>query len=86
MSSKKYMLKTDLAIFEIKREPLGLWDLWVNSMPTLTFESPEDAAKAVNEKKQDMLFGIIKKKKLTLISIQITGNLHLIASSIILHR
>ena len=30
---------------------MGLWDLWVNSMPTLTFESPEDAANAVNEKK-----------------------------------
>ena len=51
MPNKKYTLKTDLAIFEIKREPLGLWDLWVNSMPTLTFESPEDAANAVNEKK-----------------------------------
>ena len=33
MPNKKYTLKTDLAIFEIKREPLGLWDLWVNSMP-----------------------------------------------------
>ena len=51
MPNKKYTLKTDLAIFEIKREPLGLWDLWVNSMPTLTFESPEVAANAVNEKR-----------------------------------
>jgi len=46
----KYKLKTDIAIFEIKKEPLGLWDLWVNSMPTLTFESPEDAVNAVINK------------------------------------
>ena len=30
---------------------MGLWDLWVNSMPTLTFELPEGAANAVNEKR-----------------------------------
>ena len=51
MSNKKYILKTDIATFEIKTEPLGLWDLWINSMPTLTFASPEDAANAVVEKK-----------------------------------
>ena len=51
MSNKKYILKTDIATFEIKTEPLGLWDLWINSMPTLTFASPEDAANAVIEKK-----------------------------------
>lgn len=50
MSNFKYKLKTDIAIFEIKKEPLGLWDLWVNSMPTLTFESPEDAVNAVINK------------------------------------
>ena len=47
MSNIKYLLKTDIATFEIKKEPLGLWDLWVNSMPILTFASPEDAADAV---------------------------------------
>ena len=51
MSKIKYLLKTDIANFEIKIEPLGLWDLWINSMPTLTFASPRDAANAVIEKK-----------------------------------
>ena len=51
MSNIKYLLKTDIATFEIKKEPLGLWDLWVNSMPTLTFVSPADAADAVVNKK-----------------------------------
>jgi len=51
MPDIKYQIKTDIALFEIKREPLGLWDLWVNSMPTLTFSSPEDAVNAVIEKK-----------------------------------
>ena len=51
MSDIKYQIKTDIALFEIKSEPLGLWDLWVNSMPTLTFTSPEDAANAVINKK-----------------------------------
>ena len=51
MENIKYKLKTDIAIFEIKKEPLGLWDLWINSMPTLTFQSPEDAAYAVVNKK-----------------------------------
>ena len=51
MSNIKYYLKTDIAIFEIKTEPLGLWDLWINSMPTLTFATPEDAAIAVQDKK-----------------------------------
>ena len=51
MSNIKYLLKTDIATFEIKKEPLGLWDLWVNSMPTLTFVSPEAAADAVVNKK-----------------------------------
>ena len=50
MSNFKYKLKTDIAIFEIKKEPLGLWDLWVNSMATITFESPEDAVNAVINK------------------------------------
>ena len=51
MKNIKYRLKTDIAVFEIKKEPLGLWDLWINSMPTLTFQSPEDAAYAVVNKK-----------------------------------
>ena len=50
MSNIKYLLKTEIATFEIKKEPLGLWDLWVNSMPTLTFVSPEAAADAVVNK------------------------------------
>ena len=51
MSNIKYLLKTEIATFEIKKEPLGLWDLWVNSMPTLTFVSPESAADAVVNKR-----------------------------------
>ncbi len=51
MPDIKYQIKTDIALFEIKREPLGLWDLWVNSMPTLTFSSPQDAVDAVINKK-----------------------------------
>ena len=51
MKNIKYKLKTDIAVFEIKKEPLGLWDLWINSMPTLTFQSPEDAVCAVVNKK-----------------------------------
>ena len=46
-----YKIKTDIAIFEIKAEPLGLWDLWINSMPTLTFASPQEAVNAVINKK-----------------------------------
>ena len=51
MSNATYKIKTDIAIFEIKTEPLGMWDLWINSMPTLTFDSPEEAANAVMDKK-----------------------------------
>ena len=51
MTDIKYRIKTDIAVFEIIKEPLGLWDLWVNSMPTLTFTSPEDAVNAVIQKK-----------------------------------
>ncbi len=43
----KYKLETDISIFEIQKEPLGLWDLWVDNMPTLTFQTPEEAAQAV---------------------------------------
>ena len=43
----KYKLETDVSKFVIRQEPLGLWDLWVDGMPTLTFPTPEDAAKAV---------------------------------------
>lgn len=45
----EYALDTDIAKFVIRTEPLGLWDLWVNEMPTLTFATPEDAARAVYE-------------------------------------
>ncbi|MEM7401685.1 MAG: hypothetical protein AAF304_07030 [Pseudomonadota bacterium] len=45
----KYKLETELSTFEIIHEPLGLWDLWVDNMPTLTFETPEEAAIAVYE-------------------------------------
>ena len=51
MTDIKYRIKTDIAVFDIIKEPLGLWDLWVNSMPTLTFASPEDAVNAVIQKK-----------------------------------
>ena len=51
MGNIRYRIKTEIAVFEIKKEPLGLWDLWINSMPTLTFASPEDAANAVINKK-----------------------------------
>ena len=43
----EYILKTQIATFEIRTEPLGMWDLWVNGLPTLTFPTPEDAAIAV---------------------------------------
>ena len=36
---KKYILNTQIAKFEIQSEPHGEWDLWINKMPTLTFES-----------------------------------------------
>ena len=29
----KIYTKTDIATFEIKTEPLGLWDLWINLCP-----------------------------------------------------
>ncbi len=45
----EYTLDTDVAKFEIRQEPLGMWDLWVNGMPTITFESPEAAALSVYE-------------------------------------
>lgn len=44
----KYRLQLSDAVFEIKKEPGGLWDLWVNGMPTITFTTPEDAAQAVH--------------------------------------
>ncbi|MEM8844625.1 MAG: hypothetical protein AAGB35_06225 [Pseudomonadota bacterium] len=43
----EYFLETDVANFEIRKEPLGMWDLWVDGMPTITFDSPESAAQAV---------------------------------------
>ncbi len=43
----EYFLETDTAKFEIRQEPLGMWDLWVGGMPTMTFPSAEDAAQSV---------------------------------------
>lgn len=45
----EYILETDVAKFEIRQEPLGLWDLWVDGMPTITFESAEAAAQSVRD-------------------------------------
>ena len=42
-----YRLETAIAAFELRQEPLGMWDLWVDGTPTLTFPSPEEAAQAV---------------------------------------
>jgi hypothetical protein len=47
----KYKLETDVSKFEIQKEPLGLWDLWVDNMPTLAFSTPEEAAIAVYEQR-----------------------------------
>ncbi len=47
----KYKLDTDISKFIIQQEPLGLWDLWVDGLPTLTFSNPEEAAQAVYEQK-----------------------------------
>ena len=49
IESMEYRLQTDVSEFVIRQEPLGLWDLWIDGMPTLTFPCPEDAAKAVYE-------------------------------------
>ena len=46
-------------------EPLGLWDLWVNSMPTLTFASPEEAAYAVIQKKTGYSLWDNQEKKIS---------------------
>lgn len=43
----EYILETNTAKFEIRQEPLGMWDLRVNGMPTLSFETPQDAAQSV---------------------------------------
>lgn len=43
----EYLLETNTAKFEIRKEPLGMWDLWVDGMPTLAFETPEAAALSV---------------------------------------
>ncbi len=45
-----YRLQTAIAVFELRQEPLGLWDLWVDAAPTLTFQTPEEAAQAVADK------------------------------------
>lgn len=52
----EYIFNTDTANFAIRTEPLGMWDLWVNEMPTITFETPELAARAVFEQ-QTGFFG-----------------------------
>lgn len=45
-----YRLRTAVAVFELRQEPLGMWDLWVDHAQTLTFPSPEEAARAVADK------------------------------------
>ena len=45
-----YRYATDVAVFELRQEPLGMWDLWVDATPTLTFASPQEAAQAVADK------------------------------------
>mgnify|MGYP006906462573 FL=1 len=60
-----YKIKSDIAIFEIKAEPQGLWDLWINSMPTLTFSSPQEAANAVINKKTGYFIWDNQEKKIS---------------------
>lgn len=45
-----YRLRTAAAAFELRREPQGMWDLWVDGTPTLTFAAPEEGAAAVAAK------------------------------------
>ena len=45
----EFALDTEVAKFVIRSEPLGMWDLWVNELPTRTFATPEEAACAVFE-------------------------------------
>ena len=45
-----YRLRTRAAAFELRREPQGMWDLWVDDTPTLTFATPEEGAAAVAAK------------------------------------
>lgn len=45
----EYAFDTEVAKFVIRTEPLGMWDLWVNDMPTITFATPDEAARAVYE-------------------------------------
>ena len=47
----EYTLETNTAKFEIRQEPLGMWDLWVDGMPTLTFATPQDAAHSVYQQR-----------------------------------
>ena len=44
----EYHLKLENARFAIRTEPLGRWDLYVNDVATLTFPTPEEAAKTVH--------------------------------------
>ena len=45
-----YRFKASVAQFELRREPLGMWDIWVNDVATLTFPSAEEACQAVAAK------------------------------------
>ena len=42
-----YRLKTPIAEFELRREPLGMWDIWVNGAATMTYATAEEACRAV---------------------------------------
>jgi hypothetical protein len=46
----RYRLSTEIVEFEIKQEPLGMWDIYVEGMPTLSFTTPEEAAISVFSK------------------------------------
>ena len=38
-----YRPETPVAKFELRKEPLWMWDIWVNGVTTLTFASAEEA-------------------------------------------
>ena len=44
----EFHFKLENARFAIRTEPLGRWDLYVNDVATLTFPTPEEAAKSVH--------------------------------------
>ena len=57
IESMEYKLPTDVSEFVIRPEPLGLWDLWIDSMPTLTFPTPKMQQKPWMNRILAILFG-----------------------------